>query len=429
MKDYDKIGDEQIVDYILGKLTPEDELEIDMALAEDDLFDRFHSIEEDLFDEYARGGLTPEVRQLVERKLLSSPEIREQVELSQNLYRIAAQVRADQQILDSVVTLTEPGSQIQNQAGLDLDDHQLVDYLLGRSHPGDEQRIDMALADDQFFDRLMWVEEDLIDDYVAGRVSTADRPLIQKRLLDTAPRRLQARESQELFQVAREMRQAARVKDTAPGWRERLVEFFSFRSPLLAYGMLLAFTLLGAGTAYLAWQDNEQSLMLAELKEREVRLGEERDELLADSAKSKREIEVLGEEVSRLKSAKSAPELFATAVGRVPATRGGGERTGEKMTLTVARPILLTIPPLTRLADIEILIPGTSQSFYKATLQAESEQPILTMTGIEGIDSRGSTLIRITFPQNILKRSFYQLDISDQEERVTRRFTLQVVRP
>jgi CHAT domain-containing protein/lipoprotein NlpI len=62
----------------------------------------------------------------------------------------------------------------------------LREYLLGRVESGDEERIEERLmADDDFFEELEVVENELIDEYVQGRLSEEESALFEERMKQT----------------------------------------------------------------------------------------------------------------------------------------------------------------------------------------------------------------------------------------------------
>ena len=82
--------DELLRSYLLGELNGDaaDALERRL-LMEDDLFELSEAIEADLLAEYAQGGLAPEERERVQRRLASSPQGRERLLLARSLSRLA----------------------------------------------------------------------------------------------------------------------------------------------------------------------------------------------------------------------------------------------------------------------------------------------------------------------------------------------------
>ena len=444
MTDYDKIGEDQITKYIIGQMSPEDEAEIDLLLADDQFYERLCMIEEDLVDEYARGGLSPEMRMSVESHLLSVPAdsaIRRQADLSRSLYRLSEQVRADQKLAISIGSAS-----MANPSHPEIGDQQLVDYLLGRSSVDDVVRLDMALADDQFFDRVVSMEEDLVDDYVTGMGSASDRTLIAQRLLNDQASRDKLKESKDLYDAVRLLKRVQHTREDKIGLLDRLASIFSLRLPVLAYGMAAALAITAIGSLwglYVAWQYRDQSALIATLKERENRLGNENTELQANSEMAHREAELLAAELERIRTgttndseADGKARQLATAIGRAPLTRGvapaerGVDPAGNaRTTFPVKRPIILTIPTTAEIATLDIYLPLDQNLNFQIIIRNESGLEVLTLKGIKPFSDSTYSILKIPFPASLLSDGSYEVEIAGNDPPHTWQFLLQVNRP
>src|SRR5437879_4463865 len=77
--------DKQITEYLLGRLSEEDQRQFEQHyFADDELYDRLCIIEEELIDNYVTGSLTPELRALCEKRFQISP-LRERVRFAEAL--------------------------------------------------------------------------------------------------------------------------------------------------------------------------------------------------------------------------------------------------------------------------------------------------------------------------------------------------------
>lgn len=82
--------DELLRSYLLGELPEQDADRLERRLlAEDDLFELAEAVEADLLAAVDRGGLAPEVRERVLRRLASSPQGRERLALARSLNVLA----------------------------------------------------------------------------------------------------------------------------------------------------------------------------------------------------------------------------------------------------------------------------------------------------------------------------------------------------
>lgn len=75
-----------MVDYLLGEMSEEAEARFEESyFADDDLFERFLIVKEELIDGYVRGRLSESERERFERRFLTSPRRREQVAFARAL--------------------------------------------------------------------------------------------------------------------------------------------------------------------------------------------------------------------------------------------------------------------------------------------------------------------------------------------------------
>lgn len=72
-----------MVNYFLGKLSPEAEQQLEkLFFSNDQFFDRLQAVKEQLIDDYLHRNLSGEDLVLFEQHFLSSPPLREQVEFA-----------------------------------------------------------------------------------------------------------------------------------------------------------------------------------------------------------------------------------------------------------------------------------------------------------------------------------------------------------
>src|SRR5258705_594209 len=76
----------RIVQYLLGELSAEERRQLDEQLfVNDDYFERLMVTENELIDDYLRGGLSEVERELFERNFLNSAHLRRRINLAKSL--------------------------------------------------------------------------------------------------------------------------------------------------------------------------------------------------------------------------------------------------------------------------------------------------------------------------------------------------------
>src|SRR6185436_387270 len=109
--------DKPLVDYLLGKLSPEAELRFaEQYFIDDKLFDRLQHVENELLDLYAHGRLDPEDRASFEHYLAIHPEGRSKVALARGLKKLSTLERVNSEsVLDEEAPLSWWGSFLTSQ--------------------------------------------------------------------------------------------------------------------------------------------------------------------------------------------------------------------------------------------------------------------------------------------------------------------------
>jgi len=92
MKEREQTGDKLLMDYLLGKLLPAEEIRIEeQYVADPQRQDELVEIEDELVDRYLEGQLSQEERKEFEARFLSSPRGRRKLELARSLIAVAAE--------------------------------------------------------------------------------------------------------------------------------------------------------------------------------------------------------------------------------------------------------------------------------------------------------------------------------------------------
>src|SRR6185295_628864 len=107
----------------------------------------------------------------------------------------------------------------------EIDDAFLREFLLGKVNDEERGRIeDSFLIDPQAKERVLGVEQDLIEDYLEGTLTTADRERFVSRYAQTAEQRRRLRITKSIKDWAR-----AEAASSAPAKASGWSGFFGFR--------------------------------------------------------------------------------------------------------------------------------------------------------------------------------------------------------
>lgn len=122
-------------------------------------------------------------------------------------------------------------------------------YLLGNLGDKREEMEMRLLSDDEFFQRASLSESELIDDYVAGKLSVAEKNDFERFFLVTEERRKNLKFTEALRKQINKENADSVVRQDAEkkSWLAALSEIFGVRAPVLAFGALALFLFFSFG--------------------------------------------------------------------------------------------------------------------------------------------------------------------------------------
>jgi hypothetical protein len=127
-----------------------------------------------------------------------------------------------------------------------------VRYLLGDLTDDEQVEVeDRAFADHQYMERMLAVEDDLIDNYLRGSLSQLQRDQFEKRFLTSEPRRQKIEFARALAEVS--SRRAAPADHEATFW-ESLIGSLRTLSPVFRFSLAAASLAAIIGVGWLIGQ-------------------------------------------------------------------------------------------------------------------------------------------------------------------------------
>ena len=299
-----------------------------------------------------------------------------------------------------------------------LNDEKLIAlYLLGELPEEQQVEIeDRAFSDKDFLASITAVENDLIDEYVRGELSVADRQRFETRFLASAERRKRVEFAKALRTVVSES--AAPEKIVVPAaprwsWRDSLYAFLNGLNPLARLAFVAATILLIVGAAWLfaetlrlrrqvnrlqaekqSGQDLKQSLD-AERKRNE--------ELNARLNQEKQQREQTDESLRQLtettEATKPAPPPVIATLTLLPGLSRGG---GQKPNLDLSNDV--------RLVRLQIGIdPEEQYKSFAVELRTVAGRRVWNRENLAARTRRGTRAVGLTLPATVLKSGEYEL--------------------
>ncbi len=317
----------------------------------------------------------------------------------------------------------------------DENEKSLVGYLLGNLSEEEMTRVEERLfTNDEYYERLLAVEDDLRYDYLQGNLSERERLAFEKRFLPFAQDRGKLDFASALLTKTAEIAAAKReIPSEKKTFRQSLAAAFSLRRPVLVFASAMAVIAL-AISIWLAFEmtrmrgriENLQSEQAA--REQELHQQADRERARADALKGELDLERrLREDAekelaeSQERSARESRVLpaivsFLLAPGR---TRADGPTPARIAVPENAERLQLRLSLKT---DIDYA------SFRVAILNADGKD-VWNRSGLRSRRSRSGKTIVVSLPARLLAEDDYELKLSgetaaDTEPIATYYFTL-----
>jgi hypothetical protein len=295
-----------------------------------------------------------------------------------------------------------------------FDDQVLIRYLLGTLPEEEAERLDeLSIADDAFAWRLSAVENDLVDGYVRGELSSDDLARFKKSYL-SSPKRLQKLEFAEALgsfgaKVATAAAPAVPAT-TVPGSKPRQESsgdlpprrWFSVPRLALQWGfagsavvLLLIASYLFIENTRMRRQTTEGQGSQAAFEQREQELQRQLNDQRTANAALAKVLDSLRESYPNLDQLKTVSALL------LPPTRG----TGRVPTVSVTGGIDLVVLLLTLESD--------DFPVYRVSLKDSATNQIVWLsTNLEAAPGGSTKIVVVSFPSHLLKQKNYVLKLS-----------------
>jgi hypothetical protein len=312
----------------------------------------------------------------------------------------------------------------------------IIQYLLGELSEAEQLALEEEyFADREKFDRIKAIENDLIEGYVCGKLSPADRERFEKCYLSSPQRREQVQFFQTLAKaVPLEMspiNQSSFVTSNVPAQAterssapvpiesEKAVSWWQaisalFRGPKLAVGLSFAMALLilALGGTWLLVEHTRLRERLAQteneratLRQREQELQRQIEAQREQSDQLAKELESVQQKLAELSipSPRSALATvpFAWTISGVRASDPAGEP-----------PRKLIIPPGAKLVQLKFKLSAARYQSYRVALQTLEGSEVWSRAGLRAHPARSGASVLLEIPAKWFNKGAYVLTLS-----------------
>ena len=288
-------------------------------------------------------------------------------------------------------------------------------YLLGDLAEEEQIAIeDRAFSDKEYLATITAVENDLIDDYVRGALTSADRQKFESRFLASAERRKRVEFAKALAVVTDESVVAAEPPRTL-SWRDSLDAFFSSLNPVAKFAFSAAVLVLLVGGAWLVIQTVRLRTQITELQaekqsrqtdqqalERQVETERRRNaELNAQLNQEKQQREQTDESLRQLSETRETT-IPAPIVASLTLLPGISRGAGDKPRLALAENV--------RMVRLQVGIdPGEEFKSFAVEVRSAGGRQVWNRENLRVTTRGGARAIGLTLPAMVLKPGEYEL--------------------
>jgi len=267
-------------------------------------------------------------------------------------------------------------------------------YLLGPAPPEERAEVEHAyLSDPDQFEQLNEAENDLIDAYVRGRLSAADRKEFEKHYLSSPPRRERVQFAAALAEVSRELKQSEAAAE--PSFWNRLRSLFS--EPVLRWQWSLAAAAFTAVLVIAGLQvSKERRLQLARLHQPATQPAGETQTPTPANSEAPKTGESSGPEIAQL----NRHELDEFTI---QLSAGISRNAGSKLN-TFAIPKAPWI-------IFRLILDQDEQATYAAALETAEGKQIKTFGGLKSQVGGGNAIVVLRVRSNLVQAGDYVITL------------------
>ena len=279
------------------------------------------------------------------------------------------------------------------------DEKSMVRYLLGDLPAEEEARIeDRAFADRDYMGALDAAEADLIDAYVRGELSQAERRGFENRFLTSPQRRRKVEFARSLARIADATAAEEGVILKPPSARLSLLGMLRGWNPALQFGLGLAALVAVAGASWFMVENRSIRSQMAALETQQRDLETREEQLRRQLSEEQNRAGTLAEELQK-RPTPGAP-AFASLVLLPGLSRAETNRAQ------------LALKPSEQLARIEILLePRDDFPRFTAELRTGRGDEVLARSNLSRRRTAAGYVVAFDVPTSALETADYELTL------------------
>jgi hypothetical protein len=275
-------------------------------------------------------------------------------------------------------------------------DETLRQYLLGEISEDEGDRIERRyLADRNFFDHLLAVEDDLVDEYVGQELGPEERQQFEHKLLATSTQRERLKNARNFHESMRPNRTRAKTNS----W----FGIFGYRIPAMAAALTLLLLTIGIG--WLLVRERQLNAVVQQMKSDRAAMQQREQELQTKLQEKERQNSELRDQLRNVPPSEPSKQssltpTIATFVLSLTSSRGGGEASSFTLKKDIAT------------VQLEVPLANTEYSAYQAELQSADGVSVVKVSNLKLQRTANGNFVRLRISSRVFKGRDYVLKIS-----------------
>jgi hypothetical protein len=300
----------------------------------------------------------------------------------------------------------------------------LMEYLFGELTETERDRVEeLYFMDDNFFERLSAVENNLVDRYVQNTLTQSERRKFEEKYLTTPGRRKRIEESEKVIDLIIKYQITPPLDPSKVSWWKSFLTFFNHRKMLLQFSLAVALLVMIFGCLWLI-RDRERlgqqvEQTRASLREKEVELlrqidGHRRafdqlqEDLRSEQSQRERDEQLLREhqerdqqaqEIRRKDKTRSVPGSVSIATYVFPLVSVRGLQSQKQLVVRRGE----------KLARLIIYLKNNSYKQYRVSAQRVSGEEVWSQIVPKGQSTPTGERVSFELPTSVFSKKDYIL--------------------
>jgi hypothetical protein len=290
-----------------------------------------------------------------------------------------------------------------------------MQYLLGKLSAGETARLEESyFADDSIFDEIETAEDELVDAYARGSLSSEDRKRFEQKLL-SSERLAERIEFAKLLSKSASSQLVGHEPAKARWW-ESLFDFSFTRNPAIRGAVAGIFLVVLGVPAAIVWMrlrhestrlNTERAAIEQQNQQLAQQLADQQlktKQLTADLQNSKEQEDRFQRQVQDVKEQLARTNVQGTAPASILLFSNFLRGTGERD--------VLRVPSASSTIQLKLALDTDDYISYRATIKTPDNRDILKKPGLKPSRSSKERIIILQIPSRLLSSGEYVVSVS-----------------